>query len=110
MRPVLLGYQTARPGTPPAVVARGRDELAAFAHREGFALDEVFVEDDASRPTSALGELIAAARHRQARAVAVPTSEDLGRLERVRWLVRRRLEREAGVEVLVVRPLRGAAR
>jgi len=103
VKPILFGYQTVRSSTPAEAVAKGREELAAFAIREGFALGEVFVERDVDRPCSALAALIAAARRSPVAAVAVPTTDDLGRLPRVRWLMRYRLEREAGVRVLVVR-------
>lgn len=102
MKPILFGYQTVRVSTPADEVARGREALAAFALREGFALAEVFVERDVDRPCSALTALISAARRSNVKAVAVPTSADLGTLPRVRWLMRYRLEREAGVRVLVV--------
>ena len=102
MKPVLYGYQTARAGTPAFEIDRGREALAAFAQREGFALGEIFVERDANHPSSALTALISAARRSGVAAVAVPTDEDLGRLPRVRRLMRTRLEREAGVQVLVV--------
>jgi hypothetical protein len=103
VKPILFGYQTVRLSTPAEAVAKGREELAAFALREGFALGEVFVERDVDRPCSALAALISAARRSGVAAVAVPTTDDLGRLPRVRWLMRYRLEREAGVRVLVVR-------
>jgi hypothetical protein len=104
VKPILFGYQTVRVSTPAEEVAKGREELVAFALREGFALAEVFVERDIDRPSSALTALIFAARRSEVAAVAVPTTNDLGRLPRVRWLMRYRLEREAGVRVLVVRP------
>jgi len=102
MKPLLLGYQQVRVDAPRDAVAGGRQLLAIFAAREGFALGEVFVERDVNRPCSALVALIEAARRCGATAVAVPTSEDLGRLPRVRHLMQRRLEREAGVRVLIV--------
>ena len=104
MKPILFGYQTVRVSSSAAEVAKGREALAAFAIREGFALAEVFVERDVDRPCSALAALICAARRSNVAAVAVPTSADLGKLPRVRWLMRYRLEREAGVRVLVVQP------
>ena len=104
MKPILFGYQTVRVSTPAEDVARGREALAAFAIREGFALAEVFVERDIDQPCSALSALISAARRSNVAAVAVPTTADLGRLPRVRWLMRYRLEREAGVRVLIVQP------
>jgi hypothetical protein len=105
VKPVLFGYQCVRLGTPPDQVVRGRRLLAEYAAREGFALAEVYVDDDVNRPDSALVALIAAATRGGVAAVAVPTLEDLGRLPRVRRLWRERLQREAGVRVLVVEPV-----
>jgi hypothetical protein len=102
MKPLLFGYQQVRLDAPRDAAARGQRLLANFAAREGFALGGVFVERDVNRPCSALVALIDAARRCGATAVAVPTAEDLGRLPRVRHLMRRRLEREAGCRVLVV--------
>jgi hypothetical protein len=79
--------------------------LAEFTAREGFALTQVFVEQEPNRPCSALVALIEAVRRGGIAAVAVPTLEDLGRLPRVRRLMRDRLQREAGVRVLVVEPV-----
>jgi hypothetical protein len=110
VKPILFGYQTVRLSTPVEEVAQGREALAAFALREGFALAEVFVERDVDRPCSALSALISAARRAQVEAVAVPTAADLGKLPRVRWLMRYRLEREAGVRVLVVQSSKHSGR
>src|SRR5690242_19885265 len=57
VKPVLYGYQTVRAGTPAVEIDRGREALAAFAQREGFALGEIFVERDANHPSSALTAL-----------------------------------------------------
>jgi hypothetical protein len=102
MKPVLFGYQRVRASGSAEEVAKGRDALVAFAIREGFALAEVFVEQDLDRPCSALTAMIESARRSDVSVVAVPTAADLGRLPRVQWLMRHRLEREAGVRVLVV--------
>jgi hypothetical protein len=102
MKPVMFGYQRVRASGSAQELARGREALVAFAFREGFALGEVFVEQDLDRPCSALAAMIASARRSGVVAVAVPTAADLGRLPRVQWLMRNRLEREAGVRVLVV--------
>jgi hypothetical protein len=104
MKPLLFGYQRVRASASSEEVAKGRDALVAFAFREGFALGEVFVEQDLDRPCSALAALIASARRSEVAVVAVPTAADLGRLPRVQWLMRHRLEQEAGVRVMVVAP------
>jgi hypothetical protein len=104
-KPILVGYQTIRIDTSSDDVARGRQLLAEFAAREGFALTEIYVERDPNRPCSALTALIEAARRDSIAAVAVPTLDDLGRLPRVRRIMRDRLQRDAGVRVLVVEPV-----
>jgi hypothetical protein len=101
-KPILFGYQTVRLSTTPTEIAEGRRSLRQFAAQEGFALAEIFVEQDINRPCSALVALIESAVRTRVAAIAVPTPSDLGRLPRVQGLTRARLEREAGVPVLVV--------
>jgi hypothetical protein len=105
MKPVMFGYQCVRIGTPSDQVVRGRRLLAEYAAREGYALAEIYVDEDVNKPCSALAALIAAAQRGGVDAVAVPTHEDLGRLPRVRQLTRARLQRETGVRVLIVEPV-----
>lgn len=105
-KPILLGYQTVRVGTPQFEVARGRRVLAKYAAREGFALAEIFVDQDPNRPCSAMAALIEVARRSGVAAIVVPTLTDLGRLPRVQRLTRERLEREAGVRVLIAESIR----
>jgi hypothetical protein len=96
-----LVTKAVRLGTTPTEVMRGRRLLNQFAAREGFALAEIFVEQDVNQPCAALVALIETARRCGVVAVAVPSLNDLGRLPRVQYLTRARLEREAGVRVLV---------
>jgi hypothetical protein len=104
VKPVLVGYQVVRVSSSMDEVARGRRALADYAAREGFSLGDVLVERDVNRPCSALVALIDLVRGSDVGVVAVPTPLDLGRLPRVQRLTRERLEREAGVRVVVVEP------
>jgi hypothetical protein len=108
VKPLLLGYQVSRLDSPADELVNGRRVLSAFADREGFALADVFVEHDVNRPLSAFAALIAAARAGGVEAVAVAAAADLGRIPRVRQLMRSRLEQEAGVRVLIAQPIHPA--
>jgi hypothetical protein len=103
VRPVLVGYQVVRVSSSVDELTRGRRLLAEYAAKEGFSLGDVLVERDVNRPCSALVALIGLVRGSDI-GVAVPTPLDLGRLPRVQRLMRERLEREAGVRVVVVEP------
>jgi hypothetical protein len=100
-RPVLLGYQTTRLGAEPSEAARKHVALLKLARRQGFQLGQIFDENDVNRPCAALVCLITAARAMQVKAVAVPTSEDLGLAAHVQRLTRQRIESEAGVQVII---------
>jgi hypothetical protein len=100
-RPVLLCYQTTRLATDLDDVARKRGALMRLAKSKGFVLGQIFDENDVNRPCAALVSLIAEARSSQVRVIAVPTVEDLGLLPHVQRVTRQRIEREAGVRVLV---------
>ena len=102
MMPDLLGYQQVRLGDRPDELVMGWRLLERFAVAEGFALTQVFVDRDLNRPLSALGVLIQTARRLEVSAVAVPSGRDLGSTPEVARELRSRLEREAGVRVLVV--------
>ena len=100
MRPLLFGYQGA---VPVDDRLSGALAVAQFAAREGYNLAGTYTERaDGDAPLSALVEMLEAMNRLDVRHVAVPTPADLGRLPRVRSVVRRRLERdgEATVHVL----------
>lgn len=102
VKPLLLGYQRIRITRSVAEVERARVALVTFSDREGFALAEIFVEADESRPFSALCALIEACRRIDVAVVAVPTLSDLGMNTAAQLELRQRLRRETGVPVLVV--------
>ena len=104
MRPLILGYLRVRIGTSLATVARARQSLVDLALREGYTLGEVFVEADENRSCAALVDVIEAARNGRVAAVAVPSGEHLGRFRAAQVGLRQRVEREAGVPVLVAVP------
>ena len=100
--PVLLGYQCARGASTPAAIRSGRRALERFAKQKGFALGDVFVEADGSQPHRAVSALVDIAIRGGVEAIAVPSAQDLWRLPPAQILMRRRIEREAGIRVLVV--------
>lgn len=104
VRPLLLGYQSARAATTPAALRAGRSALASYAQREGYTLGQIFLEADTREPLSALHALIEAAVREEAAAVAVPTAADLGRIPRIQHLVKQQMERAAEVRVLIITP------
>jgi len=103
VNPVLLGYQCVRLDTPKDHVAKGHRSLATFATREGFALGTCFVDANVNDQAAAFAAVIELARStEEVEAIAVPTAQDLGRDPSVQLSMRRRLEREAGVRVLIL--------
>ena len=102
MKPLLIGYMSARGSATPRRLRDAETALASFAETEGYALGHVFIEPDSLRPTSALPELIANALRSGAAAVGVPTPQDLGRDAKTQELMRRRIERDACLPVVIV--------
>lgn len=102
--PLALGYQQVRLDTRPGEIDAGRDHLAHFCEREGYALGEIFVESDINRQCSALAALIGVARA-QSRPVTIVVAceNDLGVMPRVRHATRARIIRETGCRVVVAR-------
>jgi hypothetical protein len=102
-QPVLFGYQLVRVTTPQELVVNNHRRLAAFASVEGYSLGTVFVEVNASKPWSALGALIEAARRSdEVTTVVVPRVTDLGLTPLMQEATRRRLEQDAGLHVIVL--------
>jgi len=76
-RPLILGYVRLRLLASDADVAATRDQLNAFAHREGYSLEMIFFEQAHLAP-AAFEALIEAVKLYEAGAVVVP---DLRHLE-----------------------------
>jgi hypothetical protein len=102
--PIVLGYQTVRLDTTERETVVGRRILHEFAAKEGYALGEIFVEDDLNHPGNAMAAMIAACRYGEVDAVVVPSWVDLGRMVRVQQGTKQRIEHQAGVRVLVATP------
>lgn len=102
MKPLLIGYLNARGSSTPRMLRDAETVLATFADVEGYALSHVFIEPDGLRPTSALPVLIASALRCGARAIGVPTPEDLGRDSKAQELMRHRIERDTCLPVVIV--------
>jgi hypothetical protein len=102
VRPLVLGYVRIRIGAVPGTVERSRLILVEFAVREGFTLEEIFMDEDENRSCAGLAGVIEAARRRRPVAVLVPHLGHLGLDARVQETMRSRMERESGVRVLPV--------
>jgi len=102
VRPLVLGYVRVRIGSAPGTVERARLVLVEFAVAEGFALEEIFTDENENRSCAGLAAVIEAARRRSPVAVIVPHLGHLGQDVRVQETMRSRMERESGVRVLPV--------
>ncbi|HST80231.1 MAG TPA: hypothetical protein VLL08_00680 [Kineosporiaceae bacterium] len=104
-RPLIFGYYSARSGIPVERLMTERQRLEAFAHREGYAVANIFAEPS-TEPSVALQALLESAARVPVAAVVVPEVSDLGTDEPTQLATRERLER-AGIRLLVL--VRGAA-
>ncbi|WP_067799863.1 recombinase family protein [Actinomadura formosensis] len=102
MRPVMYGYMRVVGGDAMhGEIARLGRELAAYAEREGFALDEVFTEKmDRSEP--AFSCLIDAIKRNDVRDIIVPSLWHFARLPGLQDAMRQHIEHETGARVWVV--------
>jgi len=71
VRPPTLGCFRVLPGPPDEEVKLLRDEIAAYAEREGFTLSEVYMDRDKSQ-TLGFSALVDALERDDARCVVVP--------------------------------------
>lgn len=76
MNPLIYGYVRALPGLSVEDIDRLRGDVVAFAHQQGFALPEVFIEQPWTR-VSAWEALVTACRWTRARNVVVPSWQHL---------------------------------
>lgn len=100
---MVFGYLRLLP-TPGVGTSTARAALGRFADREGLVLGQVFVETDSSRAQVALASLIEAVGFHEVVAIVVPGLHHLGDDDPAQAAARARIEREAGVPVLVVDP------
>ena len=101
-KPLLFGYLRMRITDRPARAASAQRLLRQYADREGYTLAQVYVEANENSPCAALAQLIHDVHHSNGAAVAVPDQDDLGTDATSRQQLRHRLQREAGVPVIVI--------
>jgi hypothetical protein len=80
-----------------------REDLAAYAEREGYLLAEVFIEREDSG-SSAFAALIDALNHSELPVVIVPSLCHFAYLPGLRIPMKDLIERETGARVLVIAP------
>lgn len=102
-RPLCVGYLRRLPGADPKEEPRLIAELCAFAEREGFTPELVFIERRWQR-TLALNALIAYCTQRDIRNVLVPTSEHLNTLPPLADISQEALAQDVGGQVWIVTP------
>lgn len=101
-RRVILGYVNVAEDAGPRDRADLADSLTRFAHREGYALGEVFVQTDALAPGAAFLAVADAARRREdVAAVVVLDVTHLGDTEERRATMLAHLRRITDVPVLI---------
>lgn len=93
LQPKAYGYVRANLYANVDPITAARQELASFADREGFALTDIFVEDE-GRHTSAFAELIEAIKANNVRYVITPSLRHLARLPGLRNAIRVQLKGE----------------
>lgn len=94
----MVGYQRTQTGPESPDIVNGRRVLAAFAEREGYALSDIFEENDPTHPTAALHALMDVVQRLELRVVIVPNAWHLGRTAWTQQATRRQIER-AGARV-----------
>jgi len=79
-----------------------RQQMAAFAEREGYQLSEIFAEtEDAT--SSAFAAMIDALRTDKVSVVLVPSMEHLGQMSGVSIALKAHIESETGARVIITR-------
>jgi hypothetical protein len=102
MRPSIYGYmRLAVSSDSPDESERIRVELGAFADREGFALDEVFIER-LGATDSAFDVLIERLKTSETRNVLVPSLWHFARLPGLQEAMQQHIQRETGARIWVV--------
>lgn len=96
-----LGYVRVLGNTSEQTSQRLHKELADYAEREGYALTEVFIEQD-EIGSSAFAALMEALKRGQARIVIVPTMRHFAHMPSLRLAMKDYIERETGARVLVI--------
>jgi len=103
VRPLALGYFRVSSGTLEEQVRRFRDDIAAYAVREGFTLGEVYSDHYESR-TSGFSALVDTLEQGEARYVIVPALHHFARSPGIQLAFNEMLERKTGAFVVVMFP------
>lgn len=102
MRPSICGYVRLVVGSDsPNESERIKAELSAFAEREGFSLDEVFIESFGARDT-AFDVLIERLKSSDIRNVLVPSLWHFARVPGLQEAMQQHIQRETGAQIWVV--------
>lgn len=102
MRPLIYAYmRVASSDEPKADAEAVHRELADYAAREGFTLDQVFTEGT-WQAESAFAALLDALRRHEVRDVMVPSLWHFSRLPGLQDAMRQHIEQETGARLWVV--------
>jgi hypothetical protein len=103
VRPLALGYFRVSSGTPEERAKQFRDDIAAYATREGFTLGEVY-SDFYESQASGFSALVDALERGEARRVIVPALYHFARSPGIQLSFKEMLERKTGACVVVMYP------
>jgi DNA invertase Pin-like site-specific DNA recombinase len=102
MRPAIYGYmRVVGSDEQDDEVQRTRRELAAYAEREGFALDQVFTESIRCSE-SAFYAMLEALKCHDVKDIIVPSLWHFARLPGLQDAMRQHIEQETGARIWVV--------
>ncbi|MBX7266629.1 recombinase family protein [Micromonospora sp. Llam7] len=103
VRPLALGYFRVSSGTSGERAKQFRDDIAAYATREGFTLGEVY-SDFYESQASGFSALVDALERGEARHVIVPALYHFARSPGIQLPFKEMLERKTGACVVVMYP------
>ena len=103
VRPLALGYFRVSSGTPEEQVTHFREDIAAYATREGFTLGEVY-SDYYEAQTSGFSALVDALERGDAQHVIIPALYHFARSPGIQLSFKEMLERKTGACVVVMYP------
>lgn len=103
VRPLALGYFRVSSGTPEEQVTNFREDIAAYAAREGFTLGEVY-SDYYESQTSGFSALVDALERGDAEHVIIPALYHFARSPGIQLSFKEMLERKTGAFVVVMYP------
>lgn len=101
MKPAIYGYMRVVSSDEHDEAQRIRRELAEYAEREGFTLDQVFTES-IKRSESAFYTMIEALRRHDVKDIIVPSLWHFARLPGLQDAMRQHIEQETGARIWVI--------